>query len=91
MRNARLLLTIVFAVSLARAGDKGFSPPRAEAAATYPAHESHENEGVTIAIDPYDTPEKTAGVATHLASGKWDKKKGKRIQARRTMLSRPQM
>ena len=60
MRYARLLVTILCAVCLASAGDKGFNPPRAEAAATYPAHETHEGEAVTIAIDPYDTPEKTA-------------------------------
>src|SRR5262249_27864034 len=60
MRYARLLVTILCAACLASAGDKGFNPPRAEAAATYPAHETHEDEAVTIAIDPYDTPEKTA-------------------------------
>lgn len=44
------------------AGDKGFSPPPASHANTYPAHETHEDEAVTIAIDPYDAPAKTAAV-----------------------------
>jgi hypothetical protein len=29
-------------------------------------------------VKALDTPEKATAVATHLASGKWDKKKGKR-------------
>jgi hypothetical protein len=44
------------------AGDKSFSPPPASHANTYPAHETHEDEAVTIAIDPYDTAAKTAAV-----------------------------
>ncbi len=40
--------------------DKGFNPPPATHAKTYIAHETHEDEGVSIAIDPYDTVEKAA-------------------------------
>lgn len=40
--------------------DKGFNPPPATHAKTYIAHETHEDEGVSIAIDPYDTAEKAA-------------------------------
>lgn len=36
--------------------------PRAFHAKTYPAHESHEMEKFAIAVDPYDTADKTAGV-----------------------------
>jgi hypothetical protein len=42
---------------LAYAG-KEFSKPEAKAAATYPAHDSHPDEKVTVAIDPYDTEQK---------------------------------
>jgi hypothetical protein len=59
-RRARILATILCGIGLATAGDKGFSPPPAAAASTYPAHETHDDENVTIAIDPYDTPEKAA-------------------------------
>lgn len=45
---------------LVLAGDKGFSPPRAAHAATYPLHETHDDEKVSIAIDPYDAPDKAA-------------------------------
>jgi hypothetical protein len=48
-----LLTTLLFS-------EKHFTPPPAAHAATYPAHESHEGEKVSIAIDPLDTPEKDA-------------------------------
>ena len=34
--------------------------PKAFHAKTYPAHESHEDEKVSIAVDPYDMPDKAA-------------------------------
>lgn len=47
------------AAALLLMGDtKPFSPPPATPPATYPAHESHSDEKVSIAIDPYDVPEK---------------------------------
>lgn len=54
------LLFSAFVLALAGASDKGFNPPRAAHAKTYPAHESHDDEQVSIAIDPYDTPDKAA-------------------------------
>jgi hypothetical protein len=39
-------------------GEKHFNPPPAGQASTYALHETHSDEKVTIAIDPYDTPEK---------------------------------
>jgi hypothetical protein len=47
-----LLAALTFAV------EKGFNPPPAAPPNTYPAHETHDDEKVTIAIDPFDTPEK---------------------------------
>lgn len=40
------------------ADTKPFAPPAAAPARTYPAHESHDDEKVSIAIDPFDHPEK---------------------------------
>jgi hypothetical protein len=37
-----------------------FNLPAATHAKTYPAHESHDDERVSIAIDPFDFPEKAA-------------------------------
>ena len=59
-RQIRLLATLLCAIGLAGAGEKGFNPPPAAAANTYPAHESHSDEDVSIAIDPYDTAEKAS-------------------------------
>lgn len=50
-----LLLAIV-----SFAGEKGFNPPPVAPPATYPAHETHDDEKVTIAVDPFDTPDKAA-------------------------------
>ena len=44
---------------LAVAG-KDFVMPTAQAAHTYPAHDDHPTEKVTIAVDPYDTADKAA-------------------------------
>jgi hypothetical protein len=67
MRNARRILLLAFilaAVISAFGKDKAFSLPRAFNAKTYPAHETHDDEKVSVAADPYDMPEKTAGVFT---------------------------
>jgi hypothetical protein len=37
---------------------KEFSMPKAQPAFSYPAHDHHANENVTVALDPYDTPTK---------------------------------
>lgn len=37
---------------------KEFVRPAAQPAKSYPAHDAHDADGVTVAIDPYDTPEK---------------------------------
>src|SRR5262249_22682147 len=50
---------LLIAALLAWAGDtKTFAPPPANHAKTYPAHESHDDEKVSIAIDPFDMPDK---------------------------------
>ena len=49
---------LVAAVLALRADDKVFTPPPAAPAKTYPAHESHDDERVSIAIDPFDMPDK---------------------------------
>ncbi|MCU1306482.1 MAG: hypothetical protein JWN45_1177, partial [Acidobacteriaceae bacterium] len=72
MRNTRRLLLVTFILAAALipsaitafGKDKAFSLPRAYNAKTYPAHETHDDEKVSIAADPYDMPEKTAGTFT---------------------------
>ena len=48
---------LIAAASLALASND-YKPPVIKPAATYPAHEVHANEQVTIAVEPYDTAEK---------------------------------
>ena len=60
MKKPRIPLFLVFFVAIALGGDKTFSPPPANRANTYPIFETHDDENVSIAIDPYDTPEKAA-------------------------------
>ena len=52
-------LAVLLATVLAfRADRKIFAPPPAAHAKSYPAHESHDDEMVSVAIDPFDTPGK---------------------------------
>src|SRR5215470_10862714 len=56
MRARRITAFLAIFAGLASGGDKGFNPPAAAHAKTYPAFESHDDEKVSIAIDPYDRP-----------------------------------
>jgi hypothetical protein len=57
-------LMVWLAAFPALAKDPVFTMPRAFHAKTYPAHEAHEMEKLSIAADPYDTADKTAGTFT---------------------------
>ena len=52
-------VSIVFAASVMCLAAKEFTMPKTQPAAAYPAHDYHSNEKVTVALDPYNTPEKT--------------------------------
>ena len=60
VRTAKIAAGLVLLTALLL-GEKHFNPPPAAQASTYPLHETHKEEKVTIAVDPCDTPEK-AGV-----------------------------
>jgi hypothetical protein len=47
---------------------KDFSRPHANPAVSYPAHDEHKDEGVTIAADPYDMPDKVQIFSTNYAA-----------------------
>lgn len=51
------LVLFTFLAILAFAG-REFIMPAAQPARAYPARDEHQDEGVTVAIEPYDTPEK---------------------------------
>src|SRR5213596_2797287 len=44
---------------------KEFVMPQAQPARTYPAHDEHPNEAVTIALDPYDMADKARIFSVH--------------------------
>ncbi len=46
------------ALSIVCLAAKEFSMPKAQPAFGYPAHDHHQGENVTVALDPYDTPAK---------------------------------
>jgi len=57
--SAVVIVLMMLASSLSLpAKDKVFTMPRAFHAKTYPAHDAHDDEQVTLAVDPYDTPDK---------------------------------
>lgn len=62
MTCLRFSLASVFVLSLVAApvlwAAKEFSMPRVQPALSYPAHDHHSNENVTVALDPYDTAAK---------------------------------
>jgi hypothetical protein len=59
-----ILLSIWLVALPVLAKDPVFTMPRAFHAKTYPAHEAHEMEKLSIAIDPFDTLDKTTGTFT---------------------------
>ena len=65
MRKPMLLVSAMLLAPLTCAliaKDKVYVAPRAYHAKTYPAHETHDDEKFSVAADPYDMPDKTAGV-----------------------------
>jgi hypothetical protein len=60
VRKPRIGLFLAVCTALALGGDKGFNPPPATHAKTYAVFESHDDESVSIAIDPYDAKDKAA-------------------------------
>ncbi|HET7209098.1 MAG TPA: hypothetical protein VFI95_21150 [Terriglobales bacterium] len=59
--NARYVLAVNIVFSLSTSvcfAGKQFVKPRANPAITYPAHDQHKDEGVAVAADPYDMPDK---------------------------------
>src|SRR5215467_13122520 len=57
-RRIPFAFLVTVAVLALGADEKVFTPPPAAPAKTYPAHESHDDEKVSIAIDPFDMPDK---------------------------------
>jgi hypothetical protein len=59
------VLITMLALSVFLFAAKQFSMPRAQPAFSYPAHDHHGNENVTVGLDPYDTPAKASVFNVH--------------------------
>ena len=59
-RRIVLSIAIVIACAVLLWSAKEFQMPRANNARSYPARDEHPREKVTIAVDPYDMPDKAA-------------------------------
>jgi hypothetical protein len=60
VNTLKIAAGVFLAATFLFSSDKGFNPPPAGAAATYPAHETHGDEKVTIAVDPFTSAQKAA-------------------------------
>ena len=61
----RPTLAVMLLFSLLCLSAKHFVMPAAHPAKTYPAHDEHPNEGVTLALDPYDMADKANIFSVH--------------------------
>jgi hypothetical protein len=59
-RRISLSITLILACAALLWAAKEFQMPRANNAKTYPARDEHPKEKVTIAVDPYDMPDKAS-------------------------------
>lgn len=67
MSRSAVLAALVVAAVVYVLG-KDFSRPHANPAVSYPAHDEHKDEGVTVAVDPYDMPDKARIFSTNYAA-----------------------
>jgi hypothetical protein len=59
------VIGLIFAVPLLCLAAKQFSMPKLQPAFSYPAHDHHGNENVTVGLDPYDTTTKSGIFTVH--------------------------
>jgi hypothetical protein len=62
------MIGFLAAVCILPAFAKNFIKPHANAAVSYPAHDEHKDEGVTVGVDPYDMPDKAQIFTTKYAA-----------------------
>ncbi len=64
----RVLVPLLVVGAVIYVAARDFSRPSANPAASYPAHDQHKDEGVTVAVDPYDMPDKARIFSTNYAA-----------------------
>jgi hypothetical protein len=68
VRHVAAIATFVLLFGLGAMAAKDFAMPSAKPARTYPAHDEHAQEKVTIAVDPYDMGDKAQIFSTDFRS-----------------------
>src|ERR1700688_1649390 len=58
-------VSVLLLSSIVCLAGKHFVMPSAQPAKTYPAHDEHPSEGVTVALDPYDMADKASIFSVH--------------------------
>jgi hypothetical protein len=58
-------VSVLLLSSMVCLAGKHFAMPSAQPAKTYPAHDEHLSEGVTVALDPYDMADKASIFSVH--------------------------
>ena len=58
-------VSLLLLASIVCLAGKHFAMPSAQPAKTYPAHDEHASEGVTVALDPYDMGDKAGIFSVH--------------------------
>jgi len=69
LSRRRILLALLLVSVFAFAKSKEFQMPHVYPAKTYPAHDEHPTEKLTVAADPYDTPDKASIFQIKYAAG----------------------
>ncbi len=59
------LLSVVVVLSLVCFAAKDFVMPKPQPASSYPAHDDHSTEQISVGLDPYDTPAKAGIFSVH--------------------------
>jgi hypothetical protein len=58
-------VSVLLVCSVVCLAGKHFAMPAAQPAKTYPAHDEHPSESVTLGLDPYDLPDKASIFSVH--------------------------
>src|SRR5205085_3720777 len=67
LKAAAGVLAFLFAFCAAALAGKDFVMPTAQAARSYPAHDEHPTEKITMAVDPYDMADKSQIFSTNFS------------------------
>ncbi|MGA9964187.1 MAG: hypothetical protein WBQ10_03195 [Terriglobales bacterium] len=65
LRRSFAAVSVLLVAAVVCLAGKHFVMPAAQPAKTYPAHDEHSGESVTLGLDPYDLPDKASIFSVH--------------------------